>query len=214
VSWGINCASRHPGVYTKLSAMNDFLGSTGAMGVSAPPQLSLTPLNQRIRVTFAKLPPNENFATFTATVVGSTTEQCSAAATTDGRAASCDITGLTNGTPYVIAATGTSSGGISAPSSSQTTTPIAVPEAGKIKKAIVTGKRLTVITSPSLSATPVLGERVSCLPVTGGSGQGARIIERRATVRHLAAGDYICAITARNEIGSARGAERLVHIGA
>ena len=214
VSWGINCATRHPGVYTRLSAMTDFLSATGALGIAAPPQLSLTPLNQRIRVTFAKLPPNANFATFTATVVGSTTEQCSAAATTDGRAASCDITGLTNGTPYIIAAIGTSSSGISAASSSQTTTPVAVPDAGRIKKAIVTGPRLEVTTTPSVSATPVLGERVSCIPVTGGSGQSARVIERKATVKRLSAGNYICAVTARNDIGSARGPERLVHIGA
>ncbi len=214
VSWGVRCASRQPGVYTKISAMTDFLNTTGALGATAPPQLSLTPLNQRVRVTFAKVPPNANFASFTATVVGSTTQQCSAAATTDGRAASCDITGLTNGIAYSIAATGTSSSGKSPASGSQTSTPLAVPDAGRIKKAIVTGPRIAVTTSPSVSATQVFGERVSCLPITGGSGQSAKVVKGRALVKRLTPGDYVCAVTARNEVGSARGPERLVHVGA
>jgi len=214
VSWGINCASRHPGVYTKLSAMTDFLNTTGAMGTSAPPQLSLTPLNQRVRVTFAKVAPNTNFASFTATVVGSTTEQCSAATTTDGRAASCDITGLTNGTPYLITATGAASNGISAASSSQTTTPLAVPDIGRIKKFTVKGSSVSVFTSPTASSTQVLAERVACLPVTGGSGQSAKVVKGRSLVTRLSPGDYMCAVTARNQVGSARGTERLVHIGA
>ena len=214
VSWGINCASRHPGVYTKLSAMTDFLNTTGAMGALAPPQLSLTPLNQRVRVTFAKVSPNTNFAAFTATVVGSTTEQCSAAATTDGRAASCDITGLTNGTPYVITATGTASNGISTASLSQTSTPIAVPYAGRIKTSVIKGSQISLTTSPTVSTTQLLGERVACLPVTGGSGQSAKVMKGRSVVKRLSPGDYLCAVTARNEVGSARGPERLIHIGA
>ncbi len=214
VSWGINCATRHPGVYTKLSAMTDFLNTTGAMGAPSPPQLSVTALNERIRVTFPKVPQNSNFASFTATVIGSTTQICSAAATTDSRAASCDITGLFNGIQYTVAATGAAASGISAASPSITSTPIAVPDAGRLKKVTVAGHRLIAITTLSTSATPLLGERVACLPVTGGSGKSAKIDEGFATVKHLSAGDYTCAITARNELGTARGPERLVHVGA
>lgn len=213
VSWGLNCATRHPGVYTKLSAMTDFLTSTGALGISAPPQLSLTPLNERVRVTFPKKSENANFASFTATVVGSTTQQCSAAATTNGRAASCDIIGLANGTSYAIAATGSSAAGMSAASNSLTSTPIAVPDAGRIKKAQVSGQRVIVKATKSVSTTPILGERVACLPVSGGAGRSAKLIEGSAIVKSLQAGDYTCAVIARNELGSARGPERLVRIG-
>lgn len=213
VSWGINCATRHPGVYTKLSAMTDFLNSTGALGVAAPPQISITSLNQRVRVTFAKVPQNAGFATFTATVVGNTTQQCSAAASTNELGTSCDITGLTNGQQYAFAATGTSASGISAASASITAAPLAVPEAGRIKKTTVTGARITVKATASTSDLPILGERVVCLPTTGGTGHSAKLANGMATVKHLAAGDYLCSVTARNELGSARGPERLVHVG-
>jgi hypothetical protein len=194
--------------------MTDFLNTAGAMGASAPPQLALTPLNQRVRVTFANVSPNTNFASFTATVVGSATEQCSAAFISDGRAASCDITGLTNGTQYSITATGATSIGNSGASSSQTTTPLAVPDIGKIKKYTVKGSSISVFTSPTVSSTQVLSERVACLPVTGGSGQSAKVVKGKSLVTRLSPGDYMCAVTARNQFGSARGPERLVQIGA
>jgi hypothetical protein len=37
----------------------------------------------------------------------------------------------------------------------------------------------------------VLGERVSCLPVTGGSGQSAKVVKGRALVKRLTPGDYV-----------------------
>jgi len=214
VSWGLNCATRHPGVYTKLSAMTDFLSSAGALGAPAPPTISLTPLNQRVRITFTTSAQGASFTSFTAGVTANPGQQCVAAPTAASSSASCDITGLTNGQQYAITATGVSTTGISATSAPLNVTPTAVPNAGRIKKATVDGQQLRVRVTNSVSETPLLATRVACLPQVGGPGRSARIIDGAATVKHLAPGDYSCAVTARNEFGTSRGPEQVIHIAA
>jgi len=214
VSWGLNCATRHPGVYTKLSAMTDFLSSTGALGAPAPPTFSVASLNQRIRVTFTSSPLGASFSSFSAGVANNPAQQCVAAPASGSSIASCDITGLINGQPYAISATGTSAAGISAVSAAINVTPTAVPTAGRIKKATIIGQQVRVRVTNSVSETPLLATRVACLPQAGGPGRSAKILNGTATVKHLAAGDHTCAVTARNEFGTSRGPEQVIHIAA
>ena len=212
VSWGLNCATRHPGVYTKLSAMTDFLNSTGALGAPAPPTVSVTALNQRVRVTFTSSSQGASFTTFTAAVAATPTQQCVAAPIASSMSASCDITGLVNGQQYAISATGTGPAGPSATSAVLNVTPIAVPDAGRIKTAVVNGRQLQVRVTDSVSETPLIATRVACLPTTGGPGRSAKIIKGAATLKRLPLGDYACSVTARNEFGTSRGPQQIIRI--
>ena len=212
VSWGLNCATRHPGVYTKLSAMTDFLNSSGALGAPAPPTISVTALNQRVRVTFTSSTQGASFTTFTAAVTATPTQQCVAAPIAASASASCDITGLVNGQQYAISATGTSGAGPSATSTALNVTPIAVPDAGRIKTAVVDGRKLQVRVTNSVSETPLLATRIACLPTTGGPGRSAKIVQGAATIKRLAPGDYSCSVTARNEFGTSSGPQQIIRI--
>jgi len=212
VSWGLNCASRHPGVYTKLSAMTEFLNSTGAFGAPAPPAISVTALNQRARVTFTSA--GASFTTFTAAIAGTPTQQCVAAPVAASMSASCNITGLVNGQTYAISATGTSSIGPSSTSAALNVTPIAVPDAGRIKTVLIDGRQVQAQVTKSVSKTPLLATRVACLPVLGGPGRSAKVINGVASINRLNVGDYLCSVTARNEIGASRGPEQAIRIAA
>ncbi|MFA7324677.1 MAG: serine protease [Candidatus Nanopelagicales bacterium] len=216
VSLGLNCATRHPGVYTKVTAMSDFLRSTGALGGLAPPDAQVTPLNERVRITFPANAQNSMFTTFTASIADATgfePKLCTAAPIGNGLAASCDITGLTNGSAYSVSATATSSTGTSSASGSFTVVPLAVPDAVRIKSLSVSGKRAAFVVARSKgNGSELKATRISCLPLAGGPGRSAKIKGDRATLRHLARADYACAVTARNELGTTRGPERLLHI--
>jgi len=210
VSWGLNCATRHPGVYTKLSAMTEFLTSTGVFGAPAAPTISVTALNQRVRVTFTS--SGASFTTFTAAVTATPAQQCVAAPVAASTSASCDITGLVNGQQYAISAAGTSGAGPSATSAPLNVTPIAVPDAGRIKTVFIDGRKLQVRVTNSVSQTPLISTRVACLPTAGGPGRSAKIIKDSGTIKDLPLGDYECSVTARNELGTSRGPLKVIHI--
>ncbi|MDP2014212.1 MAG: trypsin-like serine protease, partial [Actinomycetota bacterium] len=147
VSWGLNCAKRHPGVYTRVTAMSDFLTSTGALSTTSAPVILASALNQRIRVSFPTMPANASFTSFTASAVSASTgqvAQCTAAPSTTPLAASCEITGLTNGAQYSVTASATTATTTSAASTPTLVTPLALPEAGRIDLVIVNGRRIAV----------------------------------------------------------------------
>ncbi|MDD2858171.1 MAG: trypsin-like serine protease [Candidatus Nanopelagicales bacterium] len=216
VSWGLNCATRHPGVYTRVTAMADFLKATGALGGSAPPEILVTPLHERLRIQFPARGTNLNATTFTATLAESTAaepRQCSAAPVGNGLAASCDITGLVNGTEYRVTAVATGTAGVSVPSTVVAATPLAVPDAGRITGVKVTGKRAVFTVARSTgNGAEITATRIACLPLAGGPGRSAKVILKRATLRSLPPASYACAVTARSEVGTARGAETLLTI--
>lgn len=216
VSWGLNCATRHPGVYTRVTAMTDFLKAAGALGGSAPPEIVVTPLNGRLRVQFPARGVNANATLFTATLAESTVTEpraCAAAPVGNGLAASCDITGLVNGTTYHVTAVANGSSGVSAPSAAVAATPVAVPDAGRIATVKVIGRRAVFTVAPSsASRAEITARRIACLPLAGGPGRSARVEDGRAVIRHLAATSYACAVTARSPVGTARGAETLLTI--
>ncbi|MDO9485760.1 MAG: serine protease [Actinomycetota bacterium] len=218
VSWGLNCASRHPGVYTRVTAMSDFLISAGALQSSLPPVVQLSAQNERVRVLFPSVPANSTFTSFTASAVHvetGQTSQCSAAPSPDLLAASCEIPGLTNGAQYSVTATATTATGTTGPSAVALLTPAALPDAGRITKVRVNGNRLAVTVSESQSSGGrITATRVACLPVSGGAGFSAKVVDAKAVIKQLPSGDYVCAVTARNALGTSRGFEARVTISA
>ena len=218
VSWGLNCAGRHPGVYTRITAMSDFLISTGALASTAPPVAQASALNERVRVHFPSIPANASFTSFTATAIQVATgqaTQCSAAPNTDGLGASCEIPGLSNGTQYSVSATATTATGVTQASIPTVVTPAALPDAGQIDTVTITRHRIAVtVTRSEGNGARVTAVRVACLPVVGGAGFSAKVVNGKAVIKNMPTADYACAVTARNSLGTGRGLEQLVTISA
>lgn len=132
VSWGDDCASRHPGVYTRVSAMTDFLAAHGAIDLrppSAAPLIVTQAVSTSIRVTFTPTPGESGVETFaaTATDAAGATFACFAKPRKDGGPASCSIGGLVNGTSYSVSAISANPGGNSPAASPIAVTPVAAP---------------------------------------------------------------------------------------
>jgi len=218
VSWGLNCATRHPGVYTRVSAMTDFLTSVGALASSAPPTVQFAALNGRIRAVFPPIASNSAYTSFTASaapVAGGPSAQCSAAPNPDHLSASCEIPSLTNGQQYSLSATATTPTGITVPSVPVTLAPAALPDAGQIKSVDITRHRITaIVTGSQGNGSKVAGVRVVCLPIVGGAGFSGKVDNGRAVITRVPTGSYACAVTARNPLGTSRGPEQLVTINA
>lgn len=118
VSWGQQCASRLPGVYTRISAETDFLINAGVLA-SQPPILApmvevieQTPTTATVRI----LAPHDStrINAFAVTAIHDATGQvysCTAAPTPGGRSGTCSLTGLPNtGSLRVEAISGNASG--------------------------------------------------------------------------------------------------------
>ena len=132
VSWGDDCASRRPGVYTRVSAMTDFLAANGAIDIrppSAAPSITAEALPSSIRVTFTPAPDGIGIETFaaTSTDAAGATVACYAKPRKDGRKAFCTLEGLVNGVAYSVSAIAANPAGNSPPASSIAVSPAAVP---------------------------------------------------------------------------------------
>ena len=118
VSWGQRCASRFPGVYTRISSETDFLIDSGVLGDKAPilaPEVDvemLTETSTRIRL----LAPRDgtriqSFAATVTDVVTGAVYTCTTAPAPGRRAATCVLTGLpATGPLRVEAISGNSAG--------------------------------------------------------------------------------------------------------
>lgn len=101
VSWGQQCASRLPGVYTRISAESDFLIDAGVLA-SQPPILApvveiIDQTATSVRVRIIAPQDSTRINAFAVTATDETTGQvysCSAAPRSRGRSGTCDITGL------------------------------------------------------------------------------------------------------------------------
>jgi secreted trypsin-like serine protease len=131
VSWGDDCASRHPGVYTRISAMTDFLSANGAIDIrppSAAPTITAQAQSTSIRVTFTPAPDGAGIETFaaTATDAAGATFACYAKPRKDGRPAMCSIQGLVRGTTYSVSAISANPAGNSPPANPIVVSPSAM----------------------------------------------------------------------------------------
>ena len=118
VSWGQQCASRLPGVYTRVSAETDFLINAGVLA-SQPPILApvvevieQTPTTARVRIVAPQ--DGTRITAFAVTATDDSTGQvfsCTTAPKPGGRSATCEFTDLpTTGSLRVEAISGNASG--------------------------------------------------------------------------------------------------------
>lgn len=217
VSWGEDCATAHPGAYTRISAMTEFLLAQNAIATLAPtlpPSITVEPLSESVRVSFVAAKDASAIATFAATVTDpatGTVSACYAKPRKDGLAAWCRVGGLLNGAPVVVSGIAANVLGNSPPAEPQTVTPRAVPEPGRITRVRVlsNGTAVFAVTRSSTIST-ITSEQVVCEPLRGGVTRRAAVREGRAVIGRLNTVAYACWVRATNDIGTATSAARLV----
>jgi hypothetical protein len=211
VSWGVDCSTQRPGVYTRVSAMSEFLMSQGAiqtLATTLAPALSVESLSSSLRVSFAITPDGSAINSMAAVATDQLTgaaQACTSAPRADGIAPFCTIAGLANGSQYSVSGVTSNTAGDSPAAIPVLATPIAVPIPGRIKGASQTGAgrvRFLVTTSDG-NGSALAPVRLACLPVRGGAGRSAKVIDQRAIVTGLRNIRYSCAIVTRNALGSA-----------
>ncbi len=215
VSWGEDCASSYPGVYSRVSSLNAFLQSAGAMPISVPtiaPVVSVVPLLGELRISMIGGQDGTAVTQYGATVIGpsavdpATTQTftCFAAPTKRSVTGTCSINGLLTGFEYAVTAISANEFGNSPPSAPIIAVPSDQPIAGEIKSAKFSGKiaRFTV-TPPIANSSPMKTERVLCSPIDAGATRSARISNQSAVVRNLTHSRYRCVVRIVTEAGSA-----------
>lgn len=211
VSWGNDCASSYPGVYTRVSAENAFLLAHSAVPGIAPtvaPGVAVQAQSSALRITFTAAQDGSQATAFAASIQDAVTgavTNCFGQPRTDGIPAVCLASGLTNGTAYnVTAITGTSAGNspVSAPIGA---VPLATPTPGSITRVRATrGGIVTLRVSPSANnGSALVGERVICIPVNGGSPVGAKVTGAVVTLTKVKVKTYSCILRAQNAVGTA-----------
>jgi secreted trypsin-like serine protease len=207
VSWGNDCAENFPGVYTRVSAENEFLASQGAIPGPVPvtpPAMLIEPQSSAVRIAFAPPQDGSLVTAYGATIQDPVTGQvvtCFASARSDGVLPACLAGGLTNATAYNVTAIQGSALGNSPVSAPVPVTPLPVPTPGRIRsaEAFAGGTAVLRVTRSFDNGSPLLAERVVCLPVSGGLPRVAKVTGRDVIVKR-----YSCVLQARNAVGTGR----------
>lgn len=212
VSWGEECASDFPGVYTRVAAEFGFLSSMNAVPVrevvvpTQAPTFAVAPRSGRLIITFAAPPGNGSGGTFAATVLDPATGvsgACKAEPRADGGSANCTVGGLVNGTQYQVTAiygTPKADSPVSAPIAA---TPIPLPDPGRLLRLTPAGRGSVVarVTATETNGTALTVNRLTCTASRGGRATSADITAARVTITGLRPGRYSCVIEAGNEYG-------------
>lgn len=213
VSWGEECASDFPGVYTRVAAEFGFLSGQNAVPVrevvvpTQAPTIAVAPRSGRLVVTFAAPPGAGSGGTFAATALDpatGATAVCYADPRTDGTSSNCTVGGLVNGTTYQVTALyGTPKGNspVSAPTAA---VPVPVPDPGRLLRVTSPGRGtvLARLTASEAYGTTLTVNRLTCTAAKGGRAASADITAGRMTLTGLRPGRYSCAIEAGNEYGT------------
>lgn len=218
VSWGEDCASKYPGVYTRVSAESDFLLDQNAVEITAPllaPEVTVVPLLGALRINITGGQDGIAVTQYAATVIGPNPEDptqtqaftCFAAPTQRSVTGRCSVTGLLTGFEYTVTAISANDEGNSPASAPIVIAPSDQPIAGKITRAVFTGSSATLRVTRSLAnGSEIQTERVVCTPVGAGPARSARIPRdsspRSVTVRNLTNDRYRCAVEIVTEAGS------------
>ena len=221
VSWGEDCASRYPGVYTRVAAEYAFLAANNAATAQAPsvaPTITIAPINAGLTISFVAAVDGGTVGTFAASALDPATGQvvnCFANPTKDGSPATCTITGLANGTAYQVTAISGSPQGNSPPTAPVAATPLPLPVPGTIRRSTQLGGgvvRFTVTASKD-SGSPLISDRVVCfVPRTNAGAKSSAILGRTATVRGLRSIRYFCYVESTNAYGSASSVGTVVRV--
>ena len=144
VSWGEDCASSYPGVYSRVSALNAFLQGAGALPVSVPtvpPIVSVVPLLGELQVSVTAGDDGTAVTQYAVTAVGRSagdpsqveTFTCFSAPTKKSVTGNCSISGLITGLEYSVTAISANDQGNSPASAPVIAIPSDQPVAGGIK---------------------------------------------------------------------------------
>lgn len=210
VSWGQACASHFPGVYTRVSAMYDFLMSQAAIQLAVPttaPQLTVVGRSGALVVGFQAAADGSTVTAFAATVTDPATGQawtCSTAPQAGSKPSTCAVEGLTNGTSYQLTGIAGNPTGNSPVAGPIAGIPVGTPLVGAIKKVAgkANGRYVFTVTGTDQNGSPLTSHQVVCVPRAGGSTRAAPVRGRTAVVRHLAVGRYACVVHAENAFGA------------
>lgn len=210
VSWGSECASDSPGVYTRVSGVYDFLGRAGALAGSPPtaaPSIVIDQLPSSLRVHFTAGADGVSVTAFAATAldpVTGKTANCVAAPRNSGSQASCVILGLIDGTGYEITAVSGNPLGQSPATAPVIASPAPVPVAGEIASVSRTSLTSVLFTSTRSadSGLEITSEKVVCTPNGGGRIRSADVVDGQALVKRLARKRYSCQVIASNSAGT------------
>lgn len=216
VSWGEQCASRFPGVYTRVSSEFGFLQSAGAVPAAPvvptqPPALTVTVASGGLIVGFTAADDGSEVTAFAATALDPVTGQalnCVADLPAGQATAACTIAGLANGTAYQVTGISGSALGNSPVAGPVVATPAPVPTAGRIVKAIPQGRgKVAFRLTPSAdNGSPLTAQRVICTPTAGGVARSADVAGSRVVVSGLRPVKYSCVLRADNALGSSQSA--------
>jgi secreted trypsin-like serine protease len=213
VSWGEACASRFPGVYTRVASEYEFLLANGAVPptVAVPttaPVLTVAARSGQLVIGFTAAPDGAEVTAFAATVVDPATGQawnCFTQPTPDGRPAYCSVDGLVNGTAYAVTGIAGNPQGNSPVAGPIQAAPSPLPVAGRIVKATALGAGRVAfrLTASQPNGSPLTSNRVICVPVADGTARAVNASPRRAVMASLQPGRYTCVLRAENEFGAA-----------
>lgn len=206
VSWGEECATTHPGVYTRLSAYTAFLESNAVFGLPTAPAITLHPLNGSARVAFA---PTAQPSLLIASTVkpDGTVVQCATKPSRTIVPATCLLRGLDNDVP--VSVSGVAQMGIeqSPPSPPVFVTPIDAPITGAITKVTVRGA------TARLSVTRATQERtLNCVSPQAVPELNAAIPVNvlQIVLRPVRMAEYVCVIRGTGAASSVESAPRLL----
>ncbi len=221
VSWGEECATNRPGVYTRISSELDFLASAGAIPVSdivvptTPPTLEVLPRAGRLIVNLTPPSDGSTVTAMAATAVDPATGQswnCFATPRPANATSQCTIEGLTDGLTYQVTAIAGNDQGNSPVAGPVEGTPVPLPDPGSITKLRAIGDRQVVatVTPTDAHGTELTLNQVACQPAAGGRTITAPITGRKVTVAKLKPVKYTCRIEAANAYGELQSAPKPV----
>ncbi len=220
VSWGEECATALPGVYTRVSAMADFLIVNNALVSLAPltaPTLEVTVLNKALRVNFTVTDDGSIVTAYAANATNPATGQvftCTGTPRVDMQVPFCTISDLANGTAYAITGTTSNPLGASPISVAVSGTPLGVPTPGAIRKVFSSYARTIEVNVKRSAANdaPISDIYLTCSPLAGGPAKLAPVDRGWAILKRLRPTYYSCNVVATNALGSAASAPRVIKV--
>lgn len=213
VSWGEDCASNYPGVYTRVAAEVDFLASQNALPaaeiapIAIPPTISVAPRAGRLLVTMS-IPPEAGAVTvFAATILDPVSGQkwnCFAEPRPAGASSQCSVEGLVNGTSYQVTAIAGNNEGSSPVSAAVMATPVPLPDPGTISRLTSpsAGAVRAKVTATVDNGVPLDTHQLVCRPTKGGAERAVAITGRVVVLEGLRPVRHTCVVRAANSYGT------------
>lgn len=223
VSWGEECASRYPGVYTRVAAEFDFLTALNAVPIAevttptVAPTVEVAPRSGRLIITLSIAPEAGAVTAFAATVVDPATGQvwnCFAEPRPAGAASQCSVEGLVNGTAYQVTAIAGNPEGNSPVSAPVNATPIPLPDPGTITR-LTSPSAGTVrarVTPTADNGVELVANELVCRPAKGGAEKAVAITGATVTMTGLRPVRHSCLVRAANAYGALESPAKRVRV--